>query len=248
MYFLTLHSCPKAETNYFKDVEFSLFNWTEFVAISVFRPFENSVRGFWQNPFQQFHVSETLIEERQFWSCPVRFGSELKGFSTVADAAVNSSDAVDAVSTTKQNSDWLSGITNAMEVVLKLFAVFFLLSWNSGIRFIESIVPPPMLVELKSFGGISNGHAIIGTSNKSYSGMICWRSGTVTEGFFWIRSLSGPTTIAAKQTGSGTGWLFPFIVRLYYPAPFYIKDVHYFNVRKFACNLFWVNMGECYPH
>lgn len=39
---------------------------------------------------------------------------------TVADAAVSSSDTVDALSTTKQNSDWLSGITNAMEVVLKV--------------------------------------------------------------------------------------------------------------------------------
>ncbi|EPS57477.1 hypothetical protein M569_17340, partial [Genlisea aurea] len=35
--------------------------------------------------------------------------------------------------------------------------------------------------------------------------------GLLTEGFFWIPSLSGPTTIAARQTGSGTSWLFPFI-------------------------------------
>lgn len=39
---------------------------------------------------------------------------------TIADAAVTSTDTVDAVSTTKQSSDWLSGITNAMEVVLKV--------------------------------------------------------------------------------------------------------------------------------
>ncbi|KAG8391795.1 hypothetical protein BUALT_Bualt01G0224100 [Buddleja alternifolia] len=35
--------------------------------------------------------------------------------------------------------------------------------------------------------------------------------GLLTEGFFWIPSLSGPTTIAAQQTGSGTFWPFPFI-------------------------------------
>lgn len=35
--------------------------------------------------------------------------------------------------------------------------------------------------------------------------------GLLSEGFFWIPSLAGPTTIAARQTGSGTSWLFPFV-------------------------------------
>ncbi|XP_031480857.1 ALBINO3-like protein 1, chloroplastic isoform X2 [Nymphaea colorata] len=35
--------------------------------------------------------------------------------------------------------------------------------------------------------------------------------GLLTEGFFWIPSLSGPTTIAARQNGSGISWLFPFV-------------------------------------
>ncbi|XP_062110530.1 ALBINO3-like protein 1, chloroplastic [Humulus lupulus] len=35
--------------------------------------------------------------------------------------------------------------------------------------------------------------------------------GLLTEGFFWIPSLSGPTTIAARQSGSGVSWLFPFV-------------------------------------
>lgn len=35
--------------------------------------------------------------------------------------------------------------------------------------------------------------------------------GLLTEGFFWIPSLAGPTTVAAKQNGSGISWLFPFI-------------------------------------
>jgi hypothetical protein len=37
--------------------------------------------------------------------------------------------------------------------------------------------------------------------------------GLLTEGFFWIPSLAGPTTIAARQSGSGVSWLFPFVVR-----------------------------------
>ncbi|KAH6796493.1 OxaA/YidC-like membrane insertion protein [Perilla frutescens var. hirtella] len=37
--------------------------------------------------------------------------------------------------------------------------------------------------------------------------------GLLTDGFFLIPSLSGPTTIAAKQIGSGTSWLFPYIER-----------------------------------
>ncbi|KAL6847911.1 hypothetical protein ACP4OV_022039 [Aristida adscensionis] len=35
--------------------------------------------------------------------------------------------------------------------------------------------------------------------------------GLLTEGFFWIPSLGGPTTIAARQSGAGVSWLFPFV-------------------------------------
>lgn len=35
--------------------------------------------------------------------------------------------------------------------------------------------------------------------------------GLLSEGFFWIPSLAGPTTIAARQNGSGISWLFPFV-------------------------------------
>ena len=38
--------------------------------------------------------------------------------------------------------------------------------------------------------------------------------GLLTEGFFWIPSLAGPTTVAARQSGSGISWLFPFIVSI----------------------------------
>ncbi|KAJ8429089.1 hypothetical protein Cgig2_006830 [Carnegiea gigantea] len=36
--------------------------------------------------------------------------------------------------------------------------------------------------------------------------------GLLTEGFFWIPSLGGPTTIAARQSGVGVSWPFPFVV------------------------------------
>ncbi|KAM0953561.1 putative membrane insertase YidC/ALB3/OXA1/COX18, membrane insertase YidC/Oxa1 [Dioscorea sansibarensis] len=35
--------------------------------------------------------------------------------------------------------------------------------------------------------------------------------GLLTEGFFWIPTLSGPTTIAARQSGAGISWLIPFV-------------------------------------
>ncbi|XP_078446514.1 63 kDa inner membrane family protein [Wolffia australiana] len=35
--------------------------------------------------------------------------------------------------------------------------------------------------------------------------------GLLTEGFFWIPSLGGPTSIAARQSGAGISWLFPFV-------------------------------------
>ncbi|KAL6186413.1 hypothetical protein ACLB2K_042533 [Fragaria x ananassa] len=35
--------------------------------------------------------------------------------------------------------------------------------------------------------------------------------GLLSEGFFWIPSLAGPTTFAARSSGSGVSWLFPFV-------------------------------------
>jgi YidC/Oxa1 family membrane protein insertase len=31
------------------------------------------------------------------------------------------------------------------------------------------------------------------------------------QGFYWIPSLAGPTSVAAQKAGSGTAWLFPFV-------------------------------------
>ncbi|EIE25751.1 hypothetical protein COCSUDRAFT_12888 [Coccomyxa subellipsoidea C-169] len=36
-------------------------------------------------------------------------------------------------------------------------------------------------------------------------------AGLLTEGFYWIPSLSGPTSLAAQRAGTGTAWLFPFV-------------------------------------
>ncbi|CAI5936751.1 unnamed protein product, partial [Closterium sp. NIES-65] len=38
------------------------------------------------------------------------------------------------------------------------------------------------------------------------------KEGVLTEGFFWIPSLAGPTSIDPTVEGSGISWLFPFIV------------------------------------
>ncbi|CAN1846933.1 Inner membrane protein PPF-1, chloroplastic [Linum perenne] len=84
--------------------------------------------------------------------------------------------------------------------------------------------------------GIYVGDAEPSTKDKSNPAKICWQSGCLptlatipvwiglyqalsnvanegllTEGFFWIPSLGGPTSIAARQSGSGTSWLFPFV-------------------------------------
>lgn len=48
------------------------------------------------------------------------FGRAESFLYTIADAAVSSS-ASETVTTTNQNSDWLSGITNYLESVLKVF-------------------------------------------------------------------------------------------------------------------------------
>lgn len=52
------------------------------------------------------------------------FGRAESFLYTVADAAVSSSSSLpdaDSVTTTKQSGDWLSGITNSLETVLKVF-------------------------------------------------------------------------------------------------------------------------------
>lgn len=209
--------------------------------------------GLGQVPFPDPENAELVIKDL--------FG-RVEGFLyTVADAAVNSSDAVDAVSTTKQNSDWLSGITNAMEVVLKVlkgglstlhvpyaygFAIILLTILVKAATYpltkkqvesamaMQSLAPQIKAIQeryagdqeriqletarLYKLAGINPLAGCLPTLATIPIWIGLYRAlsnvadeGLLTEGFFWIPSLSGPTTIAAKQTGSGTGWLFPFI-------------------------------------
>lgn len=73
--------------------------------------------GLGQVPFPDPDNAELVIKDL--------FG-RVEGFLyTVADSAVsNSLDTVDGAATTKQSSDWLSGIANAMEAVLKVCSSF----------------------------------------------------------------------------------------------------------------------------
>jgi len=88
--------------------------------------------------------------------------------------------------------------------------------------------------------------------------------GLLTEGFFWIPSLGGPTTIAARQSGSGISWLFPFVVlklislltyRLVISLLFLRKKTDLFHLRltlqtkcagwSSSIRLAWHNMLSC---
>lgn len=55
-------------------------------------------------------------------------------------------------------------------------------------------------------------YLLIQTTNEFIYLFFILIKGLLTEGFFWIPSLGGPTTIAARQSGSGVSWLFPFVV------------------------------------
>ncbi|KAL2547289.1 ALBINO3-like protein 1 [Forsythia ovata] len=180
---------------------------------------------------------------------------------TIADAAVSgSSDTVSTVTTT-QNNDWLSGITNAMETVLKVlkdglstlhvpyaygFAIIFLTVLVKTATFpltkkqvesamaMQSLAPQIKAIQeryagdqeriqletarLYKLAGINPLAGCLPTLATIPIWIGLYRAlsnvadeGLLTEGFFWIPSLSGPTTVAARQTGSGTSWLFPFI-------------------------------------
>uniref|UniRef100_A0A804P651 Membrane insertase YidC/Oxa/ALB C-terminal domain-containing protein n=1 Tax=Zea mays TaxID=4577 RepID=A0A804P651_MAIZE len=145
---------------------------------------------------------------------------------TVADAAVNAEPVAAAADTgTKEAAagDWLSGITNSMETVLKVESALAMRSLQPQVKAIQqryagdqeriqletarlyklSGVDPlagclPTLVTIPVWIGLYR--ALSNVANE----------GLLTEGFFWIPSLAGPTTIAARQNGQGISWLFPF--------------------------------------
>ncbi|XP_010682366.2 ALBINO3-like protein 1, chloroplastic [Beta vulgaris subsp. vulgaris] len=182
---------------------------------------------------------------------------------TIADAAVSTSDVVDASTTaTKQNNgDWLSGITATMETVLKvlkdgLSTVHAPYAYGFAIILLTVLVKaatfPLSKKQVESAMAMRSLQPQIKAIQKRYAGdqermqletarlyklaginplagclptlatIPVWiglyralsnvaNEGLLTEGFFWIPSLAGPTTIASRQNGSGISWLFPFI-------------------------------------
>ncbi|XP_030541927.1 ALBINO3-like protein 1, chloroplastic [Rhodamnia argentea] len=181
---------------------------------------------------------------------------------TIADAAVSSSsDAVTSTTVPKQDGDWLSGISNYMESVLKVlkdglstlhvpyaygFAIILLTVLVKAATFpltkkqvesamaMRSLQPQIKAIQeryagdqeriqletarLYKLAGINPLAGCLPTLATIPVWIGLYRAlsnvadeGLLTEGFFWIPSLAGPTTIAARQNGSGISWLFPFV-------------------------------------
>lgn len=180
---------------------------------------------------------------------------------TLADAAVSSSPSSDALTTAKQNDDWLSGIANYMESVLKVlkdglsalhvpyaygFAIILLTVLVKAATFpltkkqvesamaMRSLQPQVKAIQQRFAGDqeriqLETARLYKLASINPLAGCLptlatipVWiglyralsnvaDEGLLTEGFFWIPSLSGPTTITARQSGSGISWLFPFV-------------------------------------
>lgn len=182
---------------------------------------------------------------------------------TIADAVVaNNGDGIVANTTgTKQSNDWLSGITNYMETVLKFlkdglstlhvpysygFAIILLTVLVKAATFplskkqvesamaMRSLQPQIKAIQeryagdqerlqletarLYKLAGINPLAGCLPTLATIPVWIGLYRAlsnvageGLLAEGFFWIPSLAGPTTVAARQSGSGISWLFPFV-------------------------------------
>ncbi|KAK9707476.1 hypothetical protein RND81_07G200000 [Saponaria officinalis] len=182
---------------------------------------------------------------------------------TLADAAVSNSDVVDSSSSSvsKQNGDWLSGITSSMESILKVFknglsSVHVPYSYGFAIILLTVLVKaatfPLSKKQVESAMAMRSLQPQIKAIQKRYAGdqekiqietarlyklaginplagclptlatIPVWiglyralsnvaNEGLLNEGFFWIPSLAGPTTVAARSNGSGISWLFPFV-------------------------------------
>ncbi|XP_059633618.1 ALBINO3-like protein 1, chloroplastic [Cornus florida] len=232
-----------------------LLHRTHFVGLSHHKPFLRGTLGvarfgFGHVPLPDPDTAETLIRDL--------FGRAEGFLYTIADAAVSSSDTV---ASTKQNNDWLSGITYYMESVLKVlkdglstlhapyaygFAIILLTVIVKAATFplskkqvesamaMRSLQPQIKAIQqryagdqeriqletarLYKLGGINPLAGCLPTLATIPVWIGLYRAlsnvadeGLLTEGFFWIPSLAGPTTIAARQSGGGISWLFPFI-------------------------------------
>ncbi|KAL5708271.1 hypothetical protein ACHQM5_019086 [Ranunculus cassubicifolius] len=129
---------------------------------------------------------------------------------TLADAAVSTSTSV------KDNGDWFTGITNIMETVLKILkdglsGLHVPYSYGFAIILLTVIVKaatfPLTKKQVESGMAMKTLQPQIKAIQQQYKG----DQGLLTEGFFWIPSLAGPTTVAARQNGSGISWIFPFV-------------------------------------
>ena len=92
-----------------------LLNRTQFSALSAHKPFLRGslhVAKFGFKPGPLPHPDDGVFREL--------FSRAESVLYTIADAAVSASDTATTTGATKQNNDWLSGITNSMETVLKV--------------------------------------------------------------------------------------------------------------------------------
>lgn len=237
-----------------------VFQRTHFGNLPLNKPFSRGMLGvarfgLGQDPFPDPETAELFFKDLL---------TRTEGFLyTVADAAVSGSvdTVVDTTGSVKQNSDWLSGITNGMETVLKVlkdglstlhvpysygFAIILLTILVKAATFpltkkqvesslaTRSMAPQIKAIQeryagdqeriqletarLYKLAGVNPLAGCLPTLATIPIWIGLYRAlsnvaneGLLTEGFFWIPSLAGPTTVAARQTGSGTSWLFPFV-------------------------------------
>ncbi|MCD7473231.1 hypothetical protein HAX54_014944 [Datura stramonium] len=237
-----------------------VFYRTHFGNLQVNKPFSRGMLGIARLGLGQDYFPDPENAEVLFKDLFAR----AEGFLyTVADAAVSGSadTVVNTTESAKQNSDWLSGITNGMEAVLKVmkdglstlhvpysygFAIILLTILVKAATFpltkkqvesamaMRSMAPQIKAIQeryagdqeriqletarLYKLAGINPLAGCLPTLATIPIWIGLYRAlsnvaneGLLTEGFFWIPSLAGPTTIAARQTGSGTSWLFPFV-------------------------------------
>ncbi|CAH1433877.1 unnamed protein product [Lactuca virosa] len=182
---------------------------------------------------------------------------------TIADAVVSATpdSGITTNVGTKQSNDWLSGITNYMETILKFlkdglstlhvpysygFAIILLTVLVKAATFplskkqvesamaMRSLQPQIKAIQeryagdqerlqletarLYKLAGINPLAGCLPTLATIPVWIGLYRAlsnvadeGLLAEAFFWIPSLAGPTTVAARQSGSGISWLFPFI-------------------------------------
>ncbi|MQL74733.1 hypothetical protein Taro_007120 [Colocasia esculenta] len=159
---------------------------------------------------------------------------------TLADAAVAAEPVAPGApaAAAQKSGGWFGFISDAMEVVLKVLkdglrAVHVPYAYGFAIILLTVIVKVATFPltkkqsqhwQCKTFSRRSKPskkdmQAIRMLPNIGYYTGLDWyqalsnvaNEGLLTEGFFWIPSLGGPTTIAARQSGAGISWLIPFV-------------------------------------